>query len=537
MFGLLAQTATLLTAVGGPAPFQPESAPARILAMTAPLEAATAHLSARLPEADQAVDDGPERKFRLGRAGLEIAGAMALGAAWYQSEIELNKVDFDFDRTWSDQSRRLFSTDGYRFDDNNRVLNVGHAFVGGYYHQFARKNGGGMAEAMAFDFITSSTWELFVEHREVFSLNDTIMTSLGAVPMGEPLFQLGDYFARSRPTVVNRVLMGLFSPAHATGLLWGERPAPSRAGYDDKGLARDAWRNFSLSTGGSRTVGDVANGPVPWQGDIRLDLELVNLPSYGHVASRKRRMRGGELTRVQADYVGTREDMRELSITSRTSMWGLHLQETTATEGGLRGHSTFVGSSTAFDLSIKDQGTFNDFVAALHLIGPAADVTLYRDRLSLRLATDVSPDFAMVRPYAMDPGAAAATLAGGQSTLHRHNYYYALGVATAARMEAGYRKLRAGAAVEWNHYDSIHGLDRHQKAYTSPTGRFHPAITDDLQASDQRLKLRVYGDGPVPLTPVRLGVSLDYGQRSGDLGAETRTAEDLRMSLLASFAL
>ena len=151
---------------------------------------------------------------------------MALGVGWYESQIELNKLDFDFDRTWRDQTRRLFTTDGYRFDDNNRVLNVGHAFMGAYYHQFARQNGGGMAEALLFDFVTSSTWELTVEHREVISLNDTVTTSLGGVAVGESLYQLGDFFARSRPTVANRILMGLFSPAHAAGLLWGDRPEP-----------------------------------------------------------------------------------------------------------------------------------------------------------------------------------------------------------------------------------------------------------------------------------------------------------------------
>ncbi|HEY0714523.1 MAG TPA: hypothetical protein VGF45_17695, partial [Polyangia bacterium] len=97
----------------------------------------------------------PASRFNHKRAGLEIGAAMAIGAVWYQSQIELNKLDFDFDRTASDQWRRLSTTAGYRFDDNNPTLNVGHAFMGSIYHQFARANGGSMGEALLFDFVTS----------------------------------------------------------------------------------------------------------------------------------------------------------------------------------------------------------------------------------------------------------------------------------------------------------------------------------------------------------------------------------------------
>jgi hypothetical protein len=176
-------------------------------------------------------------------------------------------------------------------------------------------------------------------------------------------------------------------------------------------------------------------------------------------------------------------------------------------------------------------------VAALHLIGPTADVTLHRDRLSLRLTTDITPDFAMVRPFALDPAMTTQDLAGSKSTIKNHRYYYAMGLATAARAEARYRGARAGAAVHFDQYDSIQGLDRHQRAYTSPTGRHHAAISEDVEASDQRLRLRLYGDSGLPLTDLRLGVSLDYGQRSGDYGAATRTEEDVRLAVLASYRL
>jgi Domain of unknown function (DUF3943) len=528
-----------------------------VLAQTAALLAATANpdsLSERLslPPPSQAMsiaratppdDEGGRRRFNLGRAGLQLGGAMALGVGWYESQIELNKLDFDFDRTFRDQTRRLFTSDGYRFDDNNRVLNVGHAFMGAYYHQLARQNGGGMAEALLFDFVTSSTWELTVEHREVISLNDTVTTSLGGVAVGESLYQIGDFFARSRPTVTNRILMGLFSPAHAAGLLWGDRPEPTSAGFDQRGFARDAHHRFALGLGAARAVGGEQAEPAAWEGDVRFDLELVNLASYGKEAVRSRVLGGGEFTRINVDYRGSREDLRALTTSARASLWGAYHQRTTSTSAsgsqgeGLRGHALFLGSATAFDLIVDQMGDTDDFITALHLIGPAADLTVHRDRLSLRLATDVLPDFAMVRPFALDPARGSDQLLGQKSTVRHHAYYYALGVTTTARAEAQYRKLRAGGGLSYSYHDSIEGLDRHQTDYVSPTGVFHPAISDDAEAVDQRLTLRLFGDSGLPATDMRLGVSLDYRQRTGTMSQTTREQDDLRFSLLASYAL
>lgn len=139
--------------------------------------------------AEVAGETRPQASFKLRRAALELGAAMALGVAWYESQIEVNKRDFDFGRTFSEQARRLTTSDGYRFDDNARYLNVGRSFVGSYYHLFARVNGASMLQALLFDVTASSVWELTVEHREVVSVNDTITTAIGGVPLGEGMYR------------------------------------------------------------------------------------------------------------------------------------------------------------------------------------------------------------------------------------------------------------------------------------------------------------------------------------------------------------
>ncbi len=477
-----------------------------------------------------------EPSFNLSRATRDLGVVMGLGVAWYVSQIEVNKRDFDFDHTFGDQLRRLTTSDGYRFDDNDRFLNVGHSATGAYYHLLARVNGASMVQAMAWDLAASSAWELTVEHREVFSVNDTITTSIGSVALGESLYRLGDFFARSRPTIASRVLMGVFSPARALTWLYGDDPRPSRAGFDERGLAADAAHRFALSAGGTTALQTTAGDEAGWHSSLATDLELIDLPTHGRAGQARRWLSGGEMTRLGFELTGSTSDMQSLSVPARSSLWGLYRQDTTSDlPGELDGTSAFLGSSTAFDLSFDDTGALTDFLMAVHMVGPSVDVTLHRARWRARLAADLYPDFAMVRPLALDDAAVRderGEEAAGQSTLG-HDYYYALGLTAAARVEASYRRLRAGASAEWNGYDAIEALDRNQRAYTSPAGVHHEAIMDDPDMADQRLQLRLFSEVPLPLTDFALGAGLDYLRRTGTAAAASRDREELRLSLRA----
>jgi hypothetical protein len=471
--------------------------------------------------------------FRWQRAARDLGAAMTLGVAWYVSQIEVNKRDFDFDRTPRDQLRRLTSSDGYRFDDNDRFLNVGHSFTGGYYHLVARVHGGSMLQAMVFDLVASSAWELTVEHREVFSLNDTVTTTIGGVALGESLYRIGDLFARSRPTFANRALMTIFSPAHALAWGHGDEPRTSRAGFDERGLAADAHHRFAASFGATTALTSAA-ATGGWHSSLAADLDVVDLPSYGRAGKLDTRLDGGELTHLGLELTGSRDDLESLAVLARSSLWGRYRQDTAGAD--IDGHAAFLGSSTAFDLSFHDVGELTDFLMAVHVFGPSADITLHRSPWRLRIGADVYPDFAMVRPFALDSAATRPDDVPGQSTL-KHDYYYALGLTAAARAEASYRRLRAGAALEWNGYDAIGALDRHQEAYTSPAGVEHEAIQNDPDMADQRMKIRFFADSPLPLDDVSLGAALDYLRRTGTAREARREHEELRLSFHATYAM
>ncbi len=486
-------------------------------------------------------------RFGLGRAALELGAVYTLGAVWYEATVDLNRLDFDFDRTVSSQWDRLIGGRGYRFDDNDRTTNIAHAFVGRTYHGLARTNHATMLQAFLFDLTASSIWESVFENREVFSINDTIVTSVGGVSLGESAFQLGELFARSAPTWRNRLILTLFSPARAFLSLTEGGRLPHPTSVDRHGIADDVYHRFVLSAGGSFATTATSSAPAGAATTssaapsssfaAHLDMELINLRAYGREGKTQRSLSGGEATGLSVGYEGTTERLDELTVSARTSLFGTFAQDVAGDAGDQHGGALIFAAGSAFDLGLTEGERPQDFVTAIHMIGPTADALIYRGPMTFRLSSDVYGDFAMVRPFALGPDAPAAVLDSTKSVLREHDYYYAMGLTAAARAEARYAHVRAGAAFEWSGYDSIDGLDRAQDAYTSPTGVYHPGVTDDFAITDQRVKVRVYTELPTPVNDLRFGLSFDLQHRSGEMKDLMRSEDEGRAAAVLSYVM
>ncbi len=236
-------------------------------------------------------------------------------------------------------------------------------------------------------------------------------------------------------------------------------------------------------------------------------------------------------------YEGTPDRLDQVSVAARSSLFGTFEQDLAGTADEARGHSLLLAAGSAFDLTLAEGERTPDFITAVHMIGPTADALLYRGPMTVRLSSDVYGDFAMVRPFALGPDTPASVLDGSKSVLRERQYYYALGLTAAARAEARYHGLRAGAAFEWSGYDSVDGLDRAQDTYVSPTGVVHPGVSDDFGLSDQRLKVRVYTEIPTPIDEIHLGLSLDMQHRSGEMKDLARSDDEGRAAAVLSFVM
>lgn len=484
------------------------------------------------------------------KAILQLGILVGLGIGWYEWQIELNKHDFDFPRTFGGQWHRLAGA-GYRFDDNQRYLNIYHVPVGAMYYQTGRVYGGDMTRAFVLNLATSSLWEVVVEHREVISINDQINTVVAGTSLGEALYRIGDVFARSKPTFMNRVLTTVASPMRLGAWLAGE--APTRSGtFDARGGEESSlFHRFEISLGGVATMGAAAwaaNQHGGWAATARGAFEVIALPGYASTETAERdafvrttaALRGGELTRLVVEYTGTDSSFRAFDLVARTSVFGRFDRTAVTGPQGMYAKNRVLALASGYELSFNRMGGLTDFLSLVHVIGPTADFRWSSNRLSLRAAANAYGDFAMVRPIAIAGGNTPETLARTKSTLANEQYYYGWGGTAEVRLELAYGRLRAGATLEWNHIDSIEGLDRHQNAYVSPTGVEHAAVADDSNVTDDRLRARLFFDFPIPFAnSVSVGMVGEVIYRRGDWEARNLTAEreDRRATICLTYTL
>ena len=84
-----------------------------------------------------------------------------------------------YELTWEDQKKRLLELEGVRFDSNAFQTNWTHAYAGAIYYSLGRINNLGVGESFLLSAFSSLYWETVVEWKEVFSVNDTIVTDFG----------------------------------------------------------------------------------------------------------------------------------------------------------------------------------------------------------------------------------------------------------------------------------------------------------------------------------------------------------------------
>jgi len=488
------------------------------------------------PPAPPAVSP-PARSLRLAPAAVETGGILALEILWYESLVELNKRDFDFDRTAAGQRRRWSRLYGVRFDDNTFGINMGHAYYNGsFYYDVARVLGGSILESWLFTLATSSVWEATIEHREVFSLNDTVVTPAGGAAIGEAFYQLGRFFERGSPTVANRVLTTLFSPAHTLNDLVGLTRPERTTDVDSLGLPRDVWHRFELDLGAA--LGGGSAGRPRRELWLSLDTDLVAVPGHGRPGELAQTLDDGQWSRVHLRYASDADGLTELGAYAQASLWGRYRQRLQDREGALSGHSLFYGAATAFDLSIARLPTFQDFIGIMHVVGPTTDATWHHRGLSLRGGLTGFLDFAMPRSVAWEKlQRQGAVLPTTKSVLEDQGYTHAWGFTGAAMVEARWRGFELAGELRYDWLDSIEGRDRRQDSTTSPTGTFHEGVVDDFNVRDQRRTLRAALSWQLPGKPWTLRLWGEDRLRTGQARGVEASYRAQRVGLSVSATL
>lgn len=478
--------------------------------------------------------DAPAR--RSGRALLEFSALLIYENYRYWAEAGFVE-DWQFDLTWEDQKRRLLELEGVRFDSNGYQINWTHAYAGAVYYALGRTNNLGVGESFLLAFFESLYWELVVEWREVFSVNDTIVTDFGALSIGEPWFQLSRYLL-TREDPVARVL-GFINPVlglHAA-LDPASRPRPT-ASQPLPG------HGVHFSAGAAITDSPYVSDSGTFT-SFGLRSRLALAPGY--TAPGTERWRGWEVLsstfNLNADFEGG--TARELDVDSGAVFYG---SVERSVGGDSRGSASMLGIGSAFtllrkepvtdydageipvrqghDLHLESPRDFRDKYSIVHLLGPVYEGYWRGAGADVAWGLEAYPDFALVNSYALNEYSADHDISAAKTTLLYYGYYYGYGISLKARLEARVGPITIGTAASMHYHESIEGLDR-----------FEDELTGDVHATDAWYRFDARLGWPIPGTPVAVEATARWSNRRGSIGDTTVDGTESRYALGVTWRL
>ncbi len=470
--------------------------------------------------------DPSSRSRNVGRAALETAGVLLGGTAWYWSDLDFNTRDWDLKWDWRSWKSK-FTLESVRFDQNLFQTNaVSHSRAGWAHYTIARGNGFSAAESLATTVATSVLWEYLVEFKEMPSLNDMVVNTTAGFSIGEPFYQLGEFFLDSEPTLFSRTMAAALSPIAFFNDWVDGRKRPRRL-TDGFGLSQEVSHQFALGAGIETRSFDGKDGRAGT--NLGVGATLVTLPGYGRPGRISRFTKPGSWNSVEGELVIGQRGVTGGALRTRTTVVGHYAQNFSRdADGGITGHGLFVGLGSAFDYEDVGRPSGADYLATMNVIGPVVEVVARSGAFQFRWNSEIYGDFGMVRALAFEnrlppmtgdiyrPGEHDGTL---PSVLGARGYYYALGMTAGTRLEVAYRGVEAGAEMRGDRYDSIEGFDR-----------FREQLVDEVDLEDSRtisrawVGLRPWRTGP------RLATGIEWRSRRGKAGDVVIEHVDTRFS-------
>jgi len=394
------------------------------------------------------------------RTAIDTAVVLGLTSLYYWGTQTFSS-DFDYDVSF-ETLRKKFSGEAIRFDDNTFNTNSfpGHSLAGASYYLIARNNNLSRLESFLWTFATSIIYEFFVELPEVASINDIVTTPLAGATIGEASYEFGRYFrcSKNKNTLPNKILAAIIDPiALVNSLVWRDVP------YDLSGAEcryNTIQNEFNIFTGMSVIYHENIDRFNP---GFLLGFygKLYLIPRYGKASDLTEFITNTVLTEMALEAVVTDTSVDSFRFFAKTVWAAYHRQKIARDpEGDATGYSFFAGLASAFEQTQYRTGEFDDWIGAVHVLGPAMELTFFHKNGYSRLGLDTFGDFAMVRSFAFDKYKKNHSLNGIKSVLQEENYYYAFGVAVHPKIEIQYGLYRILIYYKYAHYDSIEGLDR-----------------------------------------------------------------------------
>ena len=435
---------------------------------------------------------------------------LAFGTAWYWAKADLNRLDWEFPSPGS----RL-TTDALRFDDNRFTTNhLLHVMSGAGYYGLSRVNGLGPPASFLVAFFASAFWEVVMEWRERISINDSIVTPIGGVALGEVFYAIGEYVtsAPGGGGVAQRAAaysLGFPRTLHAQ---LDDADQPPSLPADELGFSSAFWHRFRIDLDVA-SLGNDAGGSAIVTGPT-LEAEIVAVPGYLRPGDLELIFGNGNFTRARLSMRFDERGFEDIDLYVATILAGWFRQDLERGSGdALRGYSAAVGAEVAYRYRQHWRLERTDEHAIVHLLGPAADVRLPLGFAWLRARAAAHVDFAGVHSLAFEELDADGRVV--KSLLPYRGYYYGVGGSAELELSIDVPGATLGGTLFYGGWDSVEGLDRRQEL-----------VTDDVSSDDRILEYRLWLSLGPPRGVFRLRVGIAELVHDSDMGDRSVTRRE-----------
>jgi hypothetical protein len=398
-----------------------------------------------------------KRYLRAATESLELLGIVS---AYYWG-TRTAAADFHYDASF-DTLKKKFSGEAILFDEDPIGTNSipGHALAGSYYYLIARNHNLSRIESFLWSFALSSIFEFFIEFQEVASINDFVTTPVAGSAIGEVMYQFGRYFrcSKNKNTLGYKTIAAIMDPiALVNSWLWND----VHYSFTDAETCHytSIQNEFSIFNGVSVGYHENIN-----RFNIGVILgfygKLYLIPHYGEASDIRRFFYDTVLTEMALEVIAADQRVDSLRFFAKT-VWAAYHRQTMAkdSQGNATGYSFLVGLASAFEHTQYRTDEFEDWISAVHLLGPSMELTFFHKDGYSRIGLDIFGDFAMVRSFAFDKYKKNHSLNGIKSVLSTENYYYSYGVSINPRIDIKYRSYRLLISYKYAYYDSIEGRE------------------------------------------------------------------------------
>jgi hypothetical protein len=345
-------------------------------------------------------------------------------------------------------------------------------------------------------------WELFGEVSEVVSLNDSLVTPVAGLAIGESTTQLGAFFDRSGPNSGNRVLGTVFGPFKSMNdALDGLKPARAPSGFPD-----DEWHRFDLRASAVAVYEDAASRAWWPEAQILATSRLARLAGYEASGRDSQGFDDGNLSALTLRAAFGQPGLTDFLFAAQVVLAGHYFRNSTrGASGGVYGGNGVLGVATTFRYALHDYTRDeSDPIDRISSVEPLALIFDHKGSLGtpkVFTRIDAGPNFAGVTPHA--PLALSSNRSELPKVYDVHGYYFAVGGHVEAALEVTDGPVEASASMRAESY----------REFVGPGDPTFQKLRDVATEQSLRLAYRLHA------SPAALVALAEHRGRSGRFGS------------------